>query len=226
MRYAELVVGQTGFWSILKYEIITLLCSKVPGALGLLLRSKLYPRLLKSCGRNVMFGCDIVLRHPKKISIGDNVIIDDNCLLDAKGNANKGISIGNGCFVGRNSILSCKNGDIVLEEGANIGFNSEVFSGSSVIIGKNTMLAAYCYLIGGGHASDDLEESIAEQAAISEGIAVGYDCWLGAGVKVLDGVVIGDKSIIGAGAVVSRNIDAYSVAMGVPARIVKDRRGT
>jgi acetyltransferase-like isoleucine patch superfamily enzyme len=223
-RYAELVIGETGFWSILKYEMITLLCSKVPGALGLLLRSKMYPWLFKRCGRNVMFGCDIVLRHPNKISIGDDVIIDDNCLLDAKGIDNKGITIGNGCFVGRNSILSCKNGDIVLEDGVNIGFNAEIFSGSMVSVGCNTLLAAYCYLIGGGHASDDLEKSITEQEHVSLGIRVASDCWLGAGVKVLDGVVIETKSIIGAGAVVSKNIGEYSVALGVPAKVVRDRR--
>jgi acetyltransferase-like isoleucine patch superfamily enzyme len=56
------------------------------------------------------------LRHPHKI-IGDNVVIDDLCCLDAKGTDNRGITIGNGVFVGRNTILSCKNGDIVSRTG-------------------------------------------------------------------------------------------------------------
>ena len=73
-----------------------------------------------------------MLRHPHKIRIGDNVVIDDNCLIDAKGDANRGITIGSGVFVGRNTILSCKNGDIELGDGANVGFNCEIFSASRV----------------------------------------------------------------------------------------------
>ena len=92
----------------------------------------------------MVFGQNVVLRHPHKIRIGDNVVVDDNCLIDAKGDANAGIMIGSGVFVGRNTILSCKNGDIIVGDGANIGFNCEVFSASRVSIGRDTLLAAYC----------------------------------------------------------------------------------
>ena len=129
----------------------------MPGALGLLLRSKLYPRLLGRCGRNVTFGANVVLRHPHKIFIGDNVVIDDNCCLDAKGSDNVGITIGSGVFVGRNTILSCKNGDIVLDDQANIGFNVEIFAASRVRVGKNVLIAAYCYLVGGDHLYDRID---------------------------------------------------------------------
>ncbi len=75
------------------------------------------------------------LRHPHKIHIGSNVVVDDHCLLDAKGSSNRGIRIGNGVFIGRNTILSCKNGDIELGDDANIGFNCEIFSASRVTVG-------------------------------------------------------------------------------------------
>ena len=93
-RYAHLVVGRPGLWALFKYEVIVTLCSALPGALGLLLRSKLYPRLLGRTGRNVTFGVNVVLRHPHKIRIGDDVVIDDGCCLDAKGTDNRGIDIG------------------------------------------------------------------------------------------------------------------------------------
>ncbi|MCI0439953.1 MAG: hypothetical protein L0177_12605, partial [Chloroflexi bacterium] len=83
-RYRDIVLGGGGTLRLLKYEFITTFTSWVPGALGLLLRSKLYPRLLGSVGRGVVFGSNVVLRHPHKIHIGDNVVIDDNCVLDAK----------------------------------------------------------------------------------------------------------------------------------------------
>ena len=154
-KYSSLIVGVPGWAALIKYELVVMLSQWVPGALGLALRKFLYPILLGNCGRNVVFGQGVVLRHPNKIHIGDNVVIDDNCLLDAKGDVNQGIRIGNGVFVGRNSILSCKNGDITLADGVNIGFNCEVFSAGTVTIGKDTLLAAYAYLIGGDHDFSD-----------------------------------------------------------------------
>ncbi len=223
-RYSELIIGREGFLHFLLYELIVLFISRVPGALGIFLRSKLYPLLMRECGRGVVFGMNVAIRHPHKISIGDGTVIDDNVLLDAKGYTNSGITIGKQCFIGRNSILSCKNGDIILGDRVNIGFNSEIFSGSKVEVGKDTLLAAYCYLIGGDHVVDDVSVPITQTGSISRGIRVGEACWLGAGVKVLDGTCIGKYSIIGAGAVVTKDIDEYKVAVGIPAKVIKDRR--
>ena len=220
-KYSRLIVGQSGFWALLKYEVVVCYTQWMPGALGLLLRKVAYPWLLGSCGRNVVFGRDVVLRHPHKIHIGDNVVIDDHCLLDAKGDSNQGIRIGNGVFVGRNSILSCKNGDISLGDGVNIGFNCEVFSAGQVTIGANTLLAAYAYLIGGDHDFSDPSVAVNAQRRKAEGIRVGEGVWLGAGAKVLDGVAIGDRAIVGAGAVVLSDVPAGARAVGVPARVLE-----
>ena len=54
-------------------------------------------------------------------------------------------------FLGRGTILSCKDGDIVLGDRVNIGFHSEIFSGSRVEVGQDGLFAAYTYLVGGGH---------------------------------------------------------------------------
>lgn len=224
-KYAALVVGRPGWGPLIHHELITLLAQNVPGALGFALRKTLYPSLLGACGRNVVFGQNVVLRHPGKIRIGDNVVIDDNCLIDAKGDANAGITIGSGVFIGRNTILSCKNGDIVVEDGANIGFNCELFSASRVRVGRGTLLAAYCYLIGGDHDFSNPDVPVLEQGRVSQGVDVGEGAWLGAGAKVLDGVRIGDRAVIGAGAVVRQSVDAGAIAVGVPARVVAQREG-
>ena len=173
-----------------------------------------------SCGRNVVFGQSVSLRHPHKIHIADNVVIDDNCLLDAKGDNNSGIRIGRGVFIGRNTILSCKNGDIEIADEANVGFNCEIFSASRVRVGPRTLIAAYTYLVGGDHDFADESRPVLEQRRTSSGIAVGAGVWLGAGVKILDGVTIGDRAIIGAGAVVRHDVPSGATAVGVPARIL------
>jgi acetyltransferase-like isoleucine patch superfamily enzyme len=222
-KYSTLVVGRPGWGALFQYEVVQLLSQNIPGALGLALRKALFPALLGRCGRNVVFGQNVVLRHPHKVRIADNVVIDDNCLIDAKGAANGGISIGSGVFIGRNSILSCKNGDIDIGDGANIGFNCEVFSASRVTIGRETLLAAYCYVIGGDHDVRDPSAAVIAQGRRSEGVAIGAGAWLGAGAKILDGVSIGDGAIVGAGAVVRASVPPRSIAVGVPARVIGQR---
>ena len=59
-RYAQLVIGRTSLWTLMKYELIVTGCSWVPGAIGFLLRSKLYPFLLGRVGDNVTFGVNVV----------------------------------------------------------------------------------------------------------------------------------------------------------------------
>jgi acetyltransferase-like isoleucine patch superfamily enzyme len=222
-KYAALVVGRPGLGALIKHELITLISQNVPGALGLMLRKGFYPLLLGACGRNVIFGQNVVLRHPHKVQIGNDVVIDDNCLIDAKGQSNRGITIGNGVFIGRNTILSCKDGDIVIEDRANIGFNSEIFSASTVRIGSDTLIAAYCYVIGGDHDFSDPSQPVLAQARRSTGVTVGTGAWLGAGAKLLDGVSIGDGAVVGAGAVVRESVPVRAIAVGVPARIVGQR---
>jgi len=222
-KYAALVVGRPGLWALVKYELIVTFAQSFPGALGLAIRKALFPLLLGSCGRNVVFGQHVVLRHPHKIHIGSNVVVDDNCLLDAKGETNRGIRIGDGVFVGRNTILSCKDGDIEIADHANIGFNCEVFSASRVTIGKRVLMAAYSYVIGGDHDFSDPSKPVLEQSRTSSGVAIGDGVWLGAGAKILDGVSVGDAAVIGAGAVVRESIPESAIAVGIPARVVGSR---
>ena len=223
-RYSDLVVGRPGLWPLLKYEAIVTLTSWVPGALGLLLRSKLYPLLLGKCGRGVTFGQNVVLRHPHKIAIADNVVVDDQCCLDAKGTDNRGITLGTGVFIGRNTILSCKNGDIEVDDFANIGFNAEIFSASRVRVGKRVLIAAYVYLVGGDHLFDRVDVPVLDQGRTARGIEVEDNVWLGTHVVVTDGSRVGRDCIIGAGAVVVGEIPEFRIAAGIPARVLRDRR--
>ena len=222
-KYAALVVGRPGLAALVKYELVVMLAQSRAGALGLALRKLCYPWLLGSCGRNVVFGQHVVLRHPHKIHIGSNVLVDDHCLLDAKGETNRGIRIGSGVFIGRNTILSCKNGDIEIGDEANIGFNCEVFSASLVRVGASVLMAAYSYVIGGDHDFTDPSLPVLAQTRRSLGVTIGEGAWIGAGAKILDGLSIGAHAVIGAGAVVREDVPARAIAVGVPARVVSTR---
>ena len=225
-KYRQLIVGRPGWWALIKYELICTLFATLPGALGLLLRRVFYPCVLGSVGRNVVFGANVTLRHPHKIFIGDNVVIDDNCLLDAKGDTNSGITVGSGVFIGRNTILHCKNGDIAIGDQANIGFNCDIASSNRVTIGEKVLMAAYSYVVGGGHDYTRTDTAIMDQQRTARGISIGGRCWIGAHAVVMDGVTVGEETIIGTGAVVNDDLPARTIAVGMPARVIRQRSGT
>ena len=221
--YQDLVVGSRSLGRLLLYELVMLTSSWVPGALGLLLRKLLYRLLLGGVGRGVVFGQGVVLRHPHKVRLGDGVTVDDLVVLDAKGTTNRGIDIGHGAFLGRGTILSCKDGDIVLGDHANLGFHCEIFSGSSVTVGAHALFAAQVYLVGGGHEFESHDAAVVDQPRTSRGILLGDNVWLGAGAKVLDGVRIGSHAVVGANAVVTADLPEGAIAAGVPARVLRVR---
>ncbi len=225
VKYQDVVIGSSSIWFLVKYEVITGIFGLLPGALGLMLRGIFFRNLLGKVGSGVVFGRNIVLRHPEKIYLGNNVIIEDNCVLDAKGESNKGILIGNNVMIGRNSILSCKNGDINIGDNTIITLNSYIQSAKRVDIGKNVGIGAYCFIIGGGdHEMSRTDIPILAQGQIIKGITIEDNAMIGTGAKIKDGITIGRDAFIGAGAVVTESVPEFSIAVGVPARVIKKRK--
>jgi len=226
-KYRRLAVGDRGLIFLLYYELVILLFSWMPGALGFLLRGLFYRPLFGALGRGVVIGQHVTLRHPHKIRLGDGVALGDYVSLDAFGGSGSGIELGEQVLIGRNTVLSAKGGVITVARGTNIGMNCLIIArDSTVSVGERTLFAAYCYLMGGGvHGFDRTDLPIMEQHLPSRGLAVGSDCWLGAGVKVADGATVGDGSVIGAGAVVRDPVPPMSVAYGIPARVARTRGG-
>jgi len=223
--YKEIFVGSNRFFDFLKYEFVLILFSWLPGAGGLFLRRLFYPLIFGKIGKGVVFGRNITIRHPAKIFIGDNAIIDDNAVLDAKGEKSY-IKIGNNVIITKNVILGCKGGFIEIGDNTTVAMNSIFQSESSLKIGENVIIAAFCHLVAGGnHDFSRLDIPIIQQPSLSRGgIVVEKNCWLASNVVVLDGVIIGKDSIIGAGSVVNKSIPEFSIAYGIPAKVVQNRK--
>ncbi|NET51942.1 MAG: acyltransferase [Merismopedia sp. SIO2A8] len=96
-------------------------------------------------------------------------------------------------------------------------------SGGNLRIGQDCMIASHVSIYANNHNFADPHRKIREQSSSRKGIAIENDCWLGTGVRVVDGVTIGQGSVIGAGAVVTKSIPPYSIAVGVPAKVVGKR---
>ncbi len=221
--YQDLVLGTRSFGFLALHELVVLLASWVPGALGLFLRKLMYPLLLGACGGGCLFGRGVSFRHPKKIFLGRGVVVDDNALIDAKGADNRGIFLGDGVFIGRNSIVYTKDGDIELAPGVNVSHNCELFSSNRLYVGQGSFIAAYSYLLSGGEYSLDSPLPLAEQPGTdSRGeTRLGADVWIAAHVTVADGARIGDHAVIGANSVVMGEVPAAHLAAGSPARVIR-----
>ena len=222
-KYQETVLGKSGFGYLLKFELIMLLCSWLPGALGFLLRKVLYKSLFAELGGGVVFGRNVVLRHPHKMKIGSHVMIDDNCVLDAKGCEGQDFVVGDNVIVSRGCILSAKDGKLSIGDNTNFGANCLVYAVRETTIGRDTLFAAQCYVGGSMYHIDRTDTPPIQQGSYASGVSIGDGCWLGAGVKVIDGVHVGNGVVLGSGAVVNKDIEPFTVAVGVPAKVIKKR---
>ena len=223
-KYADIVIGPLRLWRLCKYELITLFCMPLPGMIGYGLRQLFLPAILRRQGKGAVWSRNVTLRHPHKIGVGKRCVIEEYCSLSAQGDEQSGITLGEEVLLGRGTVLGTRNGTIEIGDYSNIGANCRLGTTTRIRFGRHVLLAANCYIGGAQHKFDRLDVPIMRQGYESKGgVVIEDDCWLGAGVMVLDGVTIGTGSVIGAAAVVTKDIPPYSIALGIPARVVGSR---
>jgi acetyltransferase-like isoleucine patch superfamily enzyme len=223
--YRRLVVGSPSWLALLRHELVVAWGGALPGATGIAFRRLTWRGgLFHQVGRGALWGRNVALWHSRAMWIGDGVAVDDGCHLDARGCTPGEFRIGDGVVISRGSIVSGKDGPLSIGPRASIGAGCTLYASTRLEIGADTMLAAQCYVGGGRYAVRGRTDiPIAEQPEPRTGVVIGDDCWLGAGVIVIDGVRIGRGSVVAAGSVVTRDVDSYSVVAGVPARRVGSR---
>lgn len=222
--YRELTTGDVGWGGFLAYELLTGVLGPMPGAAGFALRQKLYRSLFGSVGRGLVLGRNAVLRHPRNMLLGDGVTIDDGCLVDGRGAGPGGFVLGDGVVVNRNCMLVAKSGGLRMGPRTSIGSNSVIISLAGIELGEAVLLAGGCYLSAGAYPTHDRTRPIMDQDAVSKGpIRIGDGAWLGTCAVVLDGVTVGKGAVVGAGAIVTKDVPDWAIVAGVPARQVGSR---
>jgi acetyltransferase-like isoleucine patch superfamily enzyme len=220
--YKELTVGDASWSHLAYYELVNMLFGSLPGAAGFLLRKKAFPRLLRELGSGAILGRNIVIRHGRAISVGTNVTVDDNCLIDGRGAGEAGIRLGDGVIINRNCMLQAKSGPITIGARTTIGSNSVVVSLGGIHMGEAVLIAGGVYISAGAYRIDDADKAIMDQAAYTHGpISIGDHAWIGTGAILLDGIRVGRGAVIGAGAVVTSDVPERTVVAGVPARVLR-----
>ncbi|HCS91938.1 MAG TPA: hypothetical protein DIW77_18395 [Chromatiaceae bacterium] len=136
------------------------------------------------------------------------------------------IRLGNRVRVGRRCVFQGFPGAVIdIGDGVTLNDGAYVTSLFGISIGARTSIAEYVSLRDYDHGWQDPDVPIQEQGYVGAPIRIGCDCWLGRGVFVKGGVSIGDGSVIGANAVVTKDIPPMSVAAGNPARVLRKRDG-
>ena len=214
--------------SLPRYIVEQALCALfagVPSLVGIALRGLFYKLIIQSDGLPTIEN-GVRILQAKNLRLGRGVYIDHGVYLHACPN---GISIGDRTFIMHNSILHVFNFRGLPHAGITLGRNcfigeANVMRGQGgITIGDDVYTGPLVQILAVNHVYADPHTPIREQGITAEGITIEDDVWLAAGCIVLDGVRIGKGSVIGAGAVVITDIPPYSVAVGSPARVVKDR---
>lgn len=165
-----------------------------------------------------------LLRRGAGVQIGKSV--DIHYTVSADTSSGGTITIGNCCQLERGVVLASAGGHITLGERVFVGPYCVLYGHGGLTVGQNTMIAAQTVVIPANHTFACHNIPIWKQPQTAQGVAIGQDCWIAAGVRILDGVIIGDGCVIGAGAVVTKSLPAMSIAVGVPARVIKRRAGS
>ncbi|MDH5798084.1 MAG: hypothetical protein OEZ19_05925 [Paracoccaceae bacterium] len=155
----------------------------------------------------------IALRRTGKISIGKTAYISPDAVVRGRVKIGDFSAVGGGTQVG-----------IDVEVGRHCTLNPGSVVRGVVRIGNDVRIATGAQILGFNHNYDDLERPIWQQGLSRKGVIIEDDCWIGANSLVLDGVRIGAHAIVGAGAVVSKDVNEFTIVAGNPAKPIKSRK--
>lgn len=173
------------------------------------------------CGRRV------VIQHGYQFSAGKNLILEDGVQINAL--SEKGIVAGDNVTIAKYAILTCtgvianKGIGIVIGNNSAVGAQSFLGGQGGITIGNDVIMGPHVKVFSENHNYDHPLTVIRKQGESRKGVFIGDNCWIGAGVIILDGVSISNGCIIAAGSVVTDSIPENSVVAGVPGRVIKSR---
>lgn len=199
----------------------------LPGLPGMALRAAAYWPLLGRGSSPPAVEAGVELMHMDALHLGKSVYLDQGVRLHASVAA---IHIGDCCRVMRGAYLcsyvsnALPGQGIVLGKRCWIGIGAVLASGcGGLTLGDNVLVGPGAICVTGDHDFRRGDLEAVDQAYTGKAIVIGDNVWIGAGATVLGGVTIGDRAVIAAGAVVSRDVASDSVVGGVPAKSLGDR---
>lgn len=228
-KYIERVTGKRSISGFVFQGTVLTALEGIPTILGSILRAVIYRAILGKVGRNCLIGKYIRIVIPSRIFLGDRVHIGEYSYIDPKSIRTR-IVLGNDVYISRFCRLSSGSsedgdyiGELIIEDSVHVGQNCFIDGTGKLRICKDSVLGPNVVLLTGNHEFKNPTIPIRLQGGIPKPVVIEEDVWIGANVTVLGGVNIGKGSVIGAGSVVTKDVPPYSIAVGVPARVIDKR---
>ncbi len=170
-------------------------------------------------------GSGVTIRGRKNLLTGGGCHIGSHSLIDCLGTSKvvlgRNVTLREGTWLQCTSHFQTPGQGLTIGDGSYLGPNCVLGAGGRLTIGRLCQFGAGVMFATEEHVTDS--DEIYGAGVTRRGITIEDDVWVGNGVQILDGVVIGRGAVIGAGSVVTKSIAPHSVAVGVPARIVRSR---
>lgn len=154
--------------------------------------------------------------------LGHNItIVDYYCIFGKDVVIKDNVSIGSGVWLSAKPLTGYPTAKLYIGNGCSIGRYNEIYATKEIILEDCVLTAERVYISDNLHGYDNPNVPIMNQPIVQKStVRIGEGSWLGVGVAVI-GANIGKHCIIGANAVVTHDIPDYSVAVGIPARVIK-----
>lgn len=193
---------------------------------GWLLRGAVRCLLTQGKLRFVYLASGVQLRNASLIEFGAGVTVERGATID--GLSHRGLRFGDNVVIGPYSTIrasSPTNLGLGLSMGNNSAIDAYSYIGASgfISIGQNVIMGQHVSFHAENHNYDRTDVPIKAQSIRREGIVIEDDCWVGSNVVFLDGAHVCTGCVIAAGAIVRGKLPAYSVAAGIPARVLRSR---
>lgn len=160
--------------------------------------------------------------HGTSISLSARLDIVPRLFAKFKNNAYP-FTVGEGCIIEQRVAVNTWHGPVLLSKGCSLGIDTVCVG--PINIDEGTVIAQGVYIYGENRSVDTAGVKTADTVEIKP-VNIGKGVWVGAGARIMPGVVIGDGSVIAAGAVVTRDVPAYTLMAGVPAKAIKSLNST
>ncbi len=162
------------------------------------------------------------LKDIPSITLGQKIKIMRNVFLDCSKQGS--IVLDNNVTINHFCHLIARGGSINIGQYSEINSFSIIYSGGSNIkIGENVIIGPNVNFIGYNHCFKQLDIPIKKQKNLIRNITIHNDVWIGASCSILAGVTIGEGAVIGAGSIVNKDIEPYSINVGNPCKQIKSR---
>ena len=161
--------------------------------------------------------------YPGGISIGRRTSVGHGAVIRANTADPAGISIGSGVSVKDYVVINANEGSVRIGDRTWIGPHCLIYGNGGVKIGADVLVAGHTTINTVSHVADRTDVPMNDQGIYCDPVVIEDDVWIGLNCTILQGVTIGRGAIVGAGAVVTADIPRGSIAVGVPARVVRHR---